>query len=187
MPVEISRKLFSIDDCYRMADVGILSPQDRVELIRGEIINMTPIGSRHGAVVDRTAQTITRQMGDAVIVRAQGTVVLDRFSAPQPDIAVLRKKDDFYAGKNPGPADILLIVEVAESSLEYDRTVKAALYAIAGIPEYWIADLQSGRLICHLNPAQDVYRVAREFHPGDQVTPQLLPELVIPIEVLTGF
>ena len=184
MLAEISRKLFSIDDCYRMADVGILSPHERVELIRGEIVNMTPIGPRHGAVVDRTAQTIMRLMGDTVIVRAQGTVALDRLSAPQPDIAVLRKRDDFYAGQNPGPADILLLVEVAESSLEYDRTVKAALYAIAGIREYWVADLQNGRVLCYTAPGQDAYRVIRELHSGDRIAPQLLPELVLPVEAL---
>jgi Uma2 family endonuclease len=184
MPAEISRKLFTIDDCYRMADFGILPPQEPVELIRGEIVKMTPIGPRHGAVVDRTAQTITRLIGDAVIVRAQGTVELDRFSAPQPDIAVLRKRDDFYAGQNPGPADILLIVEVAESSLEYDRTVKAALYAIAGIREYWVADLQNARVLCYTAPEQEAYRVVRELRSGDPIAPQLLPELVLPVEVL---
>ena len=184
MLAEISRKLFSIDDCYRMADVGILSPHERVELIRGEIVNMTPIGPRHGAVVDRTVQTIMRLMGDTAIVRAQGTVALDRLSAPQPDIAVLRKRDDFYAGQNPGPADILLLVEVAESSLEYDRTVKAALYAIAGIREYWVADLQNGRVLCYTAPGQDAYRVIRELHSGDRIAPHLLPELVLPVEAL---
>jgi Uma2 family endonuclease len=184
MPAEISRKLFSIVDCYRMADVGILSPLDRVELIHGEIFIMSPIGPHHGAVVDRTAQTIMQLMGDAVIVRTQGTVELDRFSAPQPDLALLLKRDDFYAQKHPGPADILLIIEVADSSLEYDTTVKAALFAISGIREYWVADLQNLRVICHTDPMRDAYRNVRELYRGDFVSPQLLPELVFPVDAL---
>ena len=126
-----------------MVETGILRPSERVELINGEIVVMTPIGPRHGAVVDRTTRAFIKLADDKAIVRTQGTIVLDRFVAPEPDIVLLRPRTDDYVTKNPGVGDILLIIEVAESSLEYDTTAKLGLYAILGIPEYWVADLQN--------------------------------------------
>src|SRR6185295_2091874 len=102
-----------------------------------------------------------------------GTIELDRFSAPQPDFALLRPREDFYVRKHPGAPDIFLIIEVADSSLEYDTTVKLGLYAIMGIHEYWVADLRNNRLLAYTDPAEDSYRSLREFHRGDTVAPQL--------------
>ena len=184
MSAEIIRKLFTLDDCYRMADAGILRPEDRVELIRGEILQMSPIGKRHQAAVDGATRWMVRLAGDDAIVRPQGTVELERFSAPQPDFALLRPRDDFYSHKHPGPSDILLIIEVADSSLEYDTTVKAELYAIMGIHEYWVADLRNDRLLSYSDPLGDSYRTVREFHRGDTLAPQLLPGCLLKIDVL---
>lgn len=184
MSAENRRKLFTFDDCIRMAEVGILSPADRVELIHGEILKMSPIGPRHGAAVDGTTRAMVQLAGDTAIVRVQGTVVLDQFCAPQPDIVLLRPKDDFYAGKNPGSPDILLIIEVADSSLEYDITVKLELYAILGIVEYWVADLPNNRLLVHSEPVGDSYRTVREFRRGDTIAPQLLPDCLIGVDIL---
>ena len=184
MSDKIQRKLFTADDCYRMSDAGILLPEDRVELIWGEILKMSPIGSRHGASVDGATRVMVRLAGDHAIVRIQGTVELDRFCAPQPDVVLLRSRDDFYVGKNPGGSDILLVIEVADSSLEYDTSVKVELYAILGVQEYWVADLRNNRLIAYSQPVEDGYQTIREFNRGDTVAPQLLPDCEIAGAVL---
>ena len=184
MSDKIQRKLFTADDCYRMSDAGILLPEDRVELIWGEILKMSPIGSRHGASVDGTTRMMVRLAGDNAIVRVQGTVELDKFCAPQPDVVLLRPRDDFYVRKNPAGPDIFLVIEVADSSLEYDTTVKVELYAILGVQEYWVADLRNDRLIVYSQPAEDRYDSVREFPRGETVAPQLLPECTIEVAVL---
>ena len=184
MSSNIVRKLFTYDDCLRMAETGILSPTDRVELISGEILVVSPAGPRHAAVIDAANRALVRLAGDAAIVRIQSTVVLDRFAAPEPDIALLRPRDDFYSGRHPGPADICLIVEVSDSSLEYDTTVKLGMYAILGISEYWVADLQNNQLLVYSQPVGDTYREMRQMHRGDSVAPQLLPDCQIPVALL---
>lgn len=178
------RKLFTANDCYRMAEAGILLPEDRVELIRGEILKMSPIGPRHGASVDGATRVFVQRAGNNAIVRVQGTVELDQFCAPQPDIVLLRPRDDFYVRRNPSVADIILIIEVADSSREYDMSVKVELYAILGVHEYWVADLRNNRLIVYSQPTQDHYQAVREFRQGDTVTPQLLPDCPIEVAVL---
>jgi Uma2 family endonuclease len=184
MSAEMDRKLFTVDDYSRMEDAGILRPEDRVELIRGEIVKMSPIGPRHMAAVDKATRTFVRLAGDDAIVRIQGAVVLDRFSAPEPDLVLLQPRDDFYSTRHAGPPDILLIIEVADSSLAYDTTVKVELYAILKVPEYWVADLQSNRLLCYSEPQKDSYRCIREFHRGDMVAPLLLSNCRLNADVL---
>jgi Uma2 family endonuclease len=184
MSTEITRKLFTYNDCLLMAEVGVLSPAEKVELIRGELIVVSPPGPRHGAAVDRTAEAMRNLTKGIAIVRSQGGVVLDRFAAPLPDIALLALRSDYYAGDNPGAADILLIVEVANSSLEYDLTVKQELYAITGIAEYWVADLRNNRLLVHTNPAGDRYQTIRELRRGEMIEPSRLPSCRIPVELL---
>src|SRR5260221_18890 len=128
MPADISRRRFTTDEYYRMADVGILRPDERVELIFGEILKMSPIGPGPGLAVDSGTRTFVRLAGDDAIVRVQGTPILDEFAAPQPDLLLLRPRDDFYARQHPASSDILLLVEISDSSFEYDSTVKAELY-----------------------------------------------------------
>jgi Uma2 family endonuclease len=186
MSSEITRRLFTVEECYRMVEAGILRPDERVELIRGELIKMSPIGPRHGAAVDGATRAFVRLAGDNAIVRVQGTVVLDQLVAPEPDVVLLRPRDDFYVRKNPGGTDILLILEVADSSLDYDTSVKSALYAILGVPEYWVADLQNDRVLCYSEPEKDTehYKSICEVHRGDVVAPQLLPDCLLKIDIL---
>ena len=184
MSAQIERKLFTIDDCDRMSEAGILQPEERVELINGEIIVMRPPGPRHGAAVDGTNRAFVRLLDDEAIVRVQGCVVLHEFAAPLPDIALLALRTDLYAGRNPGPSDVLLIIEVSDSTLEYDSTAKLELYAMAGIPEYWVADLKSNRLMVYSQPQGDAYSTVRELHRGEIVAPMLLPECLIPVDLL---
>ena len=184
MPVELTKRLFTVHDYHRMVDAGILSERDRVELIQGEVLAMTPIGSPHGAAVDRANRAMVTATGDHAIVRVQGSVRLDDYNEPQPDIVLLRPKADFYATRLPGPPDILLIVEIAQSSLDYDRTVKARLYAGAGIAEYWVADLDHHCVFVHSELRDGVYCTILQLQRGEPIGPQLLPECRIQTDAL---
>ena len=184
MATEISKRLFTVRDYHRMLEAGILFEDDRVELIRGEVIAMSPIGPRHSAAVLRGNGALVRIVGDRAIVGVQGSVRLDDYDEPQPDLYFLRPKDDFYASGHAGPSDIFLIIEVADSSLEYDQTVKKDLYAETGVPEYWISNLRDDCIIAYSDVHEKTYRAVRQFHRGDTITPQLLPECRIPAGVL---
>jgi Uma2 family endonuclease len=184
MAVEIIKRRFTADEYQRMGQTGILFTGDRVELIDGEIVAMTPIGSRHSAAVDRTARAMFIGVRDRAIVRVQGSVRLDLFHEPQPDLALLKPRDDFYASAHPGPSDILLVVEIAESSLEYDRDVKAPMYARLGVAEYWVADLHGEQLLVHSRPEGGIYREVERVRGGLSVTPKLLADCSIAVDDL---
>jgi Uma2 family endonuclease len=151
------RHRVTVEEYYRMAEVGLLAPDARVELIDGEIIDMPPIGSRHTAVVNRFNELLGRAVGDRAIVQVQGPVRLDDFSEPQPDVALLTRRADFYERQHAGPSDTLLVVEVSETTLRYDRQIKSALYARHGIPELWIFDTQRKELHVFRNPSGSGY------------------------------
>jgi Uma2 family endonuclease len=135
-----SRHVVSVDAFHRMGETGILGPADRVELIDGEIIDMSPIGVLHAAIVARLASYFSQQLGARAIVWCQNPLRLDDISEPEPDIVILRPRADFYTTAHPGPADVLLVIEVADSSLAYDLGTKVPLYARHGIPEVWVID-----------------------------------------------
>ncbi|HEV2124992.1 MAG TPA: Uma2 family endonuclease [Chloroflexota bacterium] len=173
---------FTVDDYYRLAEVGILKPDDRVELIEGEIVRMSPIGSKHAATVERARRLFEGRLGDHVSVRSQNPVRLDRRSEPEPDLTLVRFRADYYAETHPTPRDVLLIIEVADTTLHYDRHVKALLYARAGIPEYWIVDLTGDAIEAHTEPSPDGYRVVRRYQRGERLSPQVLPEVELAVE-----
>lgn len=135
-----SRHLITVDAFHRMGETGILAPTDRVELIDGEIIDMSPIGVLHAAIVARLAMLFSQKLGATAVVWCQNPLHLDDVNEPEPDIAILRPRADFYTTAHPGPADSLLVIEVADSSLAYDLGVKVPLYARHGIPEVWVID-----------------------------------------------
>lgn len=186
MDVAVSRRRFTVDDYHRMGEVGILSPTDRVELIDGEIVSMTPIGPRHGASVDRTNRVLVTAVGTSAIVRVQGSVRLDLFHEPEPDIVLLRPRADFYASAHPGAADILLIIEFAESSIDYDRDIKRRVYAKAGVVEYWLVDLNEDVVHVHADPSNALYRTVTSYRRGQSLAPRSLPSCAIRILDLVG-
>jgi Uma2 family endonuclease len=141
-----------------MAEVGILGRRDRVELIKGEIIEMSPIGPRHAAFVDNLVRLLIRRLPDEVIVRAQGPIALTEDTEPQPDLTVLRRRTVPYKEREAWAEDALLVIEVAESSLAYDRSTKMRLYAEAGLPEYWIVDCTAETVGVHRGPGPGGYR-----------------------------
>ena len=180
----VTRKRFTADEYQRMGQAGILTEDDRVELIAGEIITMTPIGTRHNASVNRGMRTLVRAVGYDAIVQSQGSVRLDLYSEPQPDLVLLRPRSDFYASRHAGPGDILLIIEIAESSMQYDRDVKAPIYAAADIPEYWLVDLNTNVLWRFSSPAEGRYRGVEQYRRGQSIAPMLLPVCKVDVDVL---
>jgi Uma2 family endonuclease len=151
------RHRLTVEEYYQMAEVGLLAPDARVELIDGEIVDMAPIGSRHAAAVSLLAERLIRGVGEAAIVWIQSPVRLDARSEPQPDLALLHPRGDRYAGGHPGPADVLLLIEVSDATLRYDREIKTGLYARHGVPEVWVVDLPNGRLHVLREPREGGY------------------------------
>ena len=186
MALLVTRRRFSVADYYRMVESGILHERDRVELIDGEVLEMSPIGPRHNACVDRANRVFSQRLGDRAIIRVQGSIQLDEYGVPKPDLVVMRPRRDFYASALPTPSDVLLIVEVAESSIRYDRDVKAPLYARAGIPEYWLEDLTRDVLMVYRDPAPDGDRTVRTLRRGERIAPLAFPELSVAVEELLG-
>ena len=152
------RRPFTVGEYYRMAAADILTEEDRVELIAGQIVAMSPIGSRHAACVDRLNGLLHRQQESPFIVRVQSPIALDAYSEPEPDLVLLRPRADFYADAHPTASDVLLAIEVADTSIDYDREVKLPLYAQAGIPEVWLIDLQKNRVEVYARLQGDAYQ-----------------------------
>ena len=182
----IARRRFTADEYQRMGQAGILSREDRVELIDGEVVAMSPIEPPHCAHVDRANRTFVLKVGDHAIVRTRGAVRLDLFNEPQPDVVLLRPRADYYASAHPGPADILLVLEVADSSLDYDRTVKMRLYARLGVTEFWLVDVQAHLLTRFSDPGPDGYRTQQQDGRGRLVAPTQLPACIVSTDDLLG-
>lgn len=158
MSVLLAKRLISAREYYKMAEVGILKPEDDIELINGEIIKMSPIGSKHPAYIDLLDELLKDLLGKKVQVRVQSSVRLDDYSEPEPDLMILKRRKDFYINRIPTPKDVYLIIEVANSTLEKDRKIKAPLFAKAGIPEYWILNIPDKQLECYSSPKSGKYQ-----------------------------
>jgi Uma2 family endonuclease len=180
------RYRFSVDEYLRMGETGILTESDRVELIDGEIIDMPPIGIPHAGAVKRIANLFARQLGERVVLSVQDPIRIGDFSLPEPDIALLRPRDDFYASAYPTPEDILMLVEVAESSVRYDRDKKLPLYAAAGVKECWLVDIPARKLVICRDASADGYRRVHEPEHLTSVTPESIPDCAIDLSGLFG-
>jgi len=161
---------FTVEQYHLMYEAGIFGDEDRYELINGEIITMSPIGRKHGAYVNRLVAAFTQKLGDRIVLSVQNSILLADRSQPQPDLAILKYRDDFYEEALPIPADILLIIEVADSSLEYDRDVKAPLYAAAGIPEMWLFDVNTKIITSFTQPSELGYKQIYRYTQGDRLS-----------------
>jgi len=160
-----------------MGETGILERDDHLELVEGEIIRMSPIGSRHAACVRRLTALFAQRLGARACVSVQNPVVLGRHSELQPDVAILRPRADAYAEHHPGPADILLIVEVIDSSGNYDRGTKLPLYARARLPEVWLVDLPQATIDIYRAPSLRGYRDHRNALRGERLSPLAFPRV----------
>jgi len=186
MSVQIARHWFTVAEYNRMGETGIFSEDDRVELIEGEIIEMSPIGERHAACVDALAELFREQLQRQVIVRVQNPIQLGNYSEPQPDVALLKRRDDFYRRAHPTSQDVLLVVEVAETTLEYDRQIKAPLYAQAGIEELWIVNLADEQIEIYAQPANGAYQSQRQAGRGETINSPGTFNLTLSVDEILG-
>ena len=170
----VTRRPITVTEYHRMGEVGILGDRDRVELIEGELVAMSPIGSYHHGTVISLTQGLVRAVGDRAMVSVQGPVRLDDFSEPEPDFALLKPRPDLYRDAHAQPSDVLLLIEVADTSLNYDRAVKRTLYARHGISELWIIDLNAGEIEVCRQPGAGYAAITRVGRDG-VLEPELLP------------
>ena len=182
----VVRRPLTVADYHRMGEVGILTEDDRVELIEGQLVAMSPIGSDHSGTVNTLTRRLILAVGDRAVVGVQNPVRLDDMSEPQPDFSLMKPRDDDYRRATPRPDDVLLIIEVANSSLAYDRAVKSSLYARHGIPEFWIVNLQANEVEVYRTPGGDQYASVSRVGRDGVLEPELLPGAVIPAAVLLG-
>ena len=186
MAVDVKRYRFTRDDYHKMAEAGILKSDVDVELIDGEIIEMNPIGRRHIGAVDRLADIFIPQVRGQAIVRIQSPIALGDNGEPEPDLALLRRRADFYTESDETPEDILLLIEVADTSERYDRRTKGPLYARFGIPELWIVDVTRRRITRYLDPTPEGYGSTRIYRRGESLSPLAFPNLLIPVADILG-
>jgi Uma2 family endonuclease len=178
------RHRLTVDEYYRMAEVGVLTPDARVELIEGEIIDMAPIGTRHGSAVKRLTQLLTSALGDSVIVAVQDSLRLSKRSEPQPDLMVLKPRADFYREAHPSADDVLLLIEVSDTTARYDRGIKLNLYARHGVQEVWVVDLDEGLMRTYRQPRGEIYTEVQETAQPTWLSPQALPGVRIDVSKL---
>lgn len=186
MSVRFAKHWFTASDYERMGEAGILPANERFELIAGEIIKMSPIGKRHAACVDALAELLQEQLQRKVIVRVQNPILLDDFAEPQPDVCLLKRREDFYRDALPTPLDVLLVIEVSDTTLDYDRHFKLPLYAAAGIPEVLIFNLPDEQLEYHAQPANGAYQHTRLFKHDETLTSVAVPDLKISVDAVLG-
>ena len=175
---------FTVAEYYRMAEVGILGPDERVQLIEGEIIVMPPAGPGHADNVNEFNEVLAQYAPGRFRISIQNPVRLNDGSEPEPDVALLRRRPEGYGAAHPTPADVLLIIEVADSSLEYDRQVKAHIYGRAGIPETWVRNLPEDCIERFTQPGADGYSEHTVHHRGETLTPVALPDLELAVDDL---
>jgi Uma2 family endonuclease len=184
---DLKRRRFTLEEYHRMGEVGIFGEKERVELIEGEIVEMSPIGSPHAGTVDRIAHVFSQRLGGRAIVRVQGPVLFaDLVSEPLPDVTLLIPRRDFYASGHPGPSDILLIVEVMDTTVAYDRGVKLRLYARAGVAEVWLANVNTRRIEGYRQLGPEGYEESRIFQEDDRLSIQAFPDVAFTTRELPG-
>jgi Uma2 family endonuclease len=182
----IQKRLFTTAEYHQMLQAGILSEDDRVELIEGEIWEMSPIGSWHAGSVNRLTSALVRAFGNRAVVSVQNPVHLDGYSEPQPDLAILRYREDFYSEVHPTPEDTLILIEVADSSVQFDRQVKTRLYAKKGVPEVWLFVLPESRIEVYRDPSPEGYQQVAIVRPGERLSPLAFPDLAIEVNAILG-
>ncbi len=180
------RHRITVDEYYRIAEAGIFKADDRVELIEGEMLDMPPIGIDHAYVVNRLTAILIQSAGFTANVSSQNPIRLNQRTEPQPDIALLRYREDFYRHIRPSPEDVLLLVEVSDSTLRYDKEIKLPLYARHGIPEVWIVDLEHSLVEVYRNPIDGNYAEKQCLVKGDGIAPKGLTECWVDLDQLIG-
>lgn len=186
MSAEIARYSFTAEEFQRMGEAGIFRQDARLELIEGEIIEMSPIGSLHAACVNFLSMLLNRLFGESRIIATQNPIRLSDFSEPQPDVTLLRRRDDFYRGAHPTPADVLLVIEVADTTGIKDGKVKIPLYARSGVPEAWLVNIPEERVEIYSEPAEGAYGRAEVFGRAEEARSHTVAGLAVKVGELLG-
>lgn len=184
MAIEPAHRRFTVDHYHRMADIGILREDDRVELIDGTVVQKSPIGGRHATCVSRITGLLVSRLIDDAVVNVQSPVRLGEYQEPEPDLAVVRNRE--YGNELPSADDVFLLMEVSDSSLAYDRGTKLRLYARAGIPEFWLIDIPGEAIERHTNPSGDRYGVTVRVGCGEEIESTGVPGLLIRTDDVLG-
>ena len=184
--VEIHRHRFTVEDFAHMGEAGILAVDDRVEFIDGEIREMTPIGPSHAGLVDRLAELLINRLTGKANVRIRNPIRLGRYTEPQPDLVVARRRKDYYADHHPEAGDVLLVIEVADSSLLYDKLEKTPRDSAAGIPEAWLVDVAGETVTACTEPGPNGYAEERLLRRGEEVASAAVAGLRNPVDAIFG-
>ncbi len=182
--VVLNRHRLTVDEYHRMAEAGVLAPDARVELIEGELVDMASIGTRHAATVKRLNRLLTQAVGDRAIVSVQDPLRLSNRTETQPDLTLLKPRDDFYAETAPTGPDALLVIEVTDSNSNYDRRIKAPLYARHGVPERWIVDIDAGCVRILRAPLDGEYRDVTVLAAPGKIDVQAMPGISVDLSAL---
>jgi Uma2 family endonuclease len=186
MELALKRYPISVQMYHIMAEQGAFAPDERVELFEGEIIEMSPIGSRHARIVDFLNHFFSTLDRTDLIVRIQNPIVVSDFSEPQPDISILKYREDFYRDAHPTGSDVLFVVEVADTSVEFDRSTKIPKYAAAGIPETWLINLEAERIEVHFAPKETTYGMVKIYQRGEDAVFETMSGLKIGVDAVLG-
>lgn len=186
MSVKLARKLFTTTEYHQMITAGVFDEDDRLELIEGEIVEMSPIGPRHVASVNRLTEVLGEHIRGLAILSVQNPIQLSDFSEPQPDLTLLKRRSDFYALALPTVADVLVAIEVADTTVEKDRGAKIPSYARAGVAESWLVDLFNDRIEIYSRPASGVYQEIRVVLRGQPVVSTAIPQLQLNANEILG-
>ncbi|NEQ38729.1 MAG: Uma2 family endonuclease [Okeania sp. SIO3I5] len=186
MAVELLRQLFTVDQYYKILEAGVLTGNERVELIRGEIIKMSPMGIRHPACVKCLTELFILRLAQTVTVGVQDPVRLNNTSEPQPDISLLQRRPDFYRTQQPQPENVFLLIEVSDTTIKYDTEVKVPLYAENNIVEVWLVNLTEECLEVYRQPTANGYEIVQTFQKGETVTIQALPNVTFTVDEILG-
>ncbi len=182
-----TRRRFTVAEYYAMADAGILSENDRVELLDGDIIVMPPIGNWHAFGVNRIVSVFPSTLLEGrAVLSVQNPVRLANDSQPQPDAMLLRWRDDFYQNGHPDPDDVLMLIEVSDTTVDYDLNAKLPLYARAGIPEVWIDNRRNRRIEVYTEPTGNEYASVRYYGPGESIAPKAFPDIMLEVDRIIG-
>jgi Uma2 family endonuclease len=180
------RRRFTVEDYYCLAEIGMIGPDERTELLDGEVVFQMPINSPHAGCVKRLNRILGRQLQDRAILGVQDPVRLSRYSEPQPDISILHPRDDSYGRSHPEPPDVFALIEVADSSLDLDRQVKVPLYAEAGIAEVWLVDLVNAAVEVYREPDARGYRSVLRHERGTSLGLATFPDVVLTVDEILG-
>ena len=184
--MQVKKRLFTVEDYHNMAAAKILTDDERTELIEGEIIRMTPIGSRHAGCLTSLIWFLTNGLGNRAMMSVQSPLHLNNHNEPQPDLMLLQPRNDFYHRSLPTPQEVLLLIEVSDTTPDYDRRIKLPLYAQAEIPEVWIVNLIDERIEVYRTPVEQGYQVQLQFQRGEQIALQAFPDIAVPVDDVLG-